>query len=871
MIGGYERNHSWRAISLKLFLALLLALLMLPLATTAVQAAPGDVALVSKDAAGLQGNGVSNWPRISADGTYIVFQSLATNLVTPNTASQQIFRKNVVTGEVGLVSADSAGTQGNGVSALPVISDDGRYVAFFSTSTNLVTPNTTVTDVFRKDMLTGEVKLVSANAAGTEGDAASSTPAISADGRYVAFYSGSTNLVSPATTGIQVFRKDLVTGEVKLASADAAGTQGNGNANYSPDISFSGRYVSFTSTSTNLVTPATSGQELFSKDMLTGEVKLASSDAAGAESNQSNGYPSYTDDARYVTFASNANNLIPGVGFQQIYCKDLISGDIALVSADASGAQGTGMSTYSSISADGRFVAFDASATNLVTPATTNSQVFRKDLASGEVLLASATAAGAQGNSASVFASMTPDARYVTFHSQATNLVAPATTGTQVFRKELPAPYYFYFAEGYTGSGFQEYLCLGNPYGDPTDVAVTYMFSDGTTQEETYNLAGNSRLTKDVNAIVGPDKEVSIRCASDNPFLAERPMYFNYQNKWTGGHDVVGAKAPSLSWYFAEGYTGTGFDEWLCVQNPGDTVANLTLYFQTQEEGEKQVTGLSVGAHSRASFNVNQLLNGNSYQTSLRLNSDRPVVAERPMYFDYSGTGGYKWTGGSCVMGQPLLASSYYFAEGTTRAGFQEWLTIQNPGSSNIVVHAVYNLGSGAPVVKDYPVSANRRSTVLVNSDDGVGTEKDVSVLLTCASPFLAERPMYFNYQGLGAWNWTGGHCVIGATSPANDWLFAEGYTGQYFEEWLCVQNPAAAAATLTITYYPEGGATPIVKTHTMAGNSRFTVPVNTDADSNLAISAKVSSNQPVIVERPMYFNFQGKWTGGHDVVGYVP
>ena len=852
-------------------MALLLALLMLPFATAVVQAAPGDVELVSKDAAGLQGNNVSNWPRISADGNYIVFQSVATNLVTPNTTGQQVFRKNVLTGEVRLVSADSAGTQGNGASSLPVVSDDGRYVAFHSSSTNLVTPNTTGTEVFRKDMLTGEVKLVSANAAGTEGDGASSTPAISADGRYVAFYSSSTNLVSPATTGTQVFRKDLTTGEVKLASADAAGTQGNGGPVYWPDISSSGRYVSFTSTSTNLVTPATSGQELFSKDMLTGEIKLASSDAAGAESNNANGYPSYSDDARYVSFASNATNLIPAVGFQQVYRKDLISGAIALVSADASGAQGIGMSTYSSLSADGRFVAFDSSATNLVAPATTGNQIFRKDMAGGEVLLASSTAAGAQGNLFSSAASMTPDARYVAFHSSATNLVTPATTGTQIFRKELTAPYYFYFAEGYTGPGFQEYLCLGNPYGDPADVAVTYMFSDGGIKEETYNLAGGSRLTKDVNAIVGPDKQVSIKCASDNPFLAERPMYFNYQNKWTGGHDVVGAPAPSLSWYFAEGYTGTGFDEWLCVQNPGDMEAHLTLYFQTQEEGEKQVTGLSVGAHSRASFNVNQLLDGRSFQTSLRLSSDRPVVAERPMYFDYSGTGGYNWTGGSCVMGAPLLASSYYFAEGTTRDGFQEWLTIQNPGTSDIVVHAVYNLGSGAPVTKDYTVSANRRSTVLVNSGDGVGTEKDVSVLLTCASPFLAERPMYFNYQGLGGWNWTGGHCVIGATSTANEWLFAEGYTGQGFEEWLCVQNPGGAAATLTITYYPEGGGAPIVKTHTMAANARFTVPVNTDAGSNLTISAKVSSNQPVIVERPMYFNFQGKWTGGHDVVGYIP
>ncbi|OFW67098.1 MAG: hypothetical protein A2V52_05270 [Actinobacteria bacterium RBG_19FT_COMBO_54_7] len=689
----------------------------------------------------------------------------------------------------------------------------------------------------------------------------------------MAFHSSSTNLVAPATTGNQVFRKDLVTGEVRLASANAAGTQGNGGISYIPDISSDGRYVSFTSTSTNLVSPATSGEELFSKDMLTGEAKLASSDAAGAESNLANGYPSYSSDARYVSFASNANNLIPGVIGQQIYRKDLLSGAIVLVSADAAGTQGAGgIATYSSISADGRYVGFDSSQTNLVAPATTGNQVFRKNLATGEILLASANTAGTQANNTAQHPSISPDGRYVAFHSNATNLVAPATTGNQIFRKEMAAPYYFYFAEGYTGSGFQEYLCLGNTSATPITVKTTYLFKDGTSKEEIYGVPGNSRRTVNVNAAAGADKEVSIKCESDSSFLAERPMYFDYQGKWTGGHDVVGTTSPSLSWYFAEGYTGAGFDEWICVLNPGDLAANFTFYFQTQETGEI-INGVhTIGAHTRQTFKVNDLLGGESRQNSLQLVSDHPIVAERPMYFSYSGTGGYGWTGGSCVMGTPSLSSSYYFAEGTTRDGFEEWLTLQNPSPTPITIHATYYLGSGAPVEKDYPVAAGKRSTIMVNSAEaGVGAEKDASVLLTCPTPFLAERPMYFDYQGLGNWGWTGGHCVIGAVSPANEWLFAEGYTGSGFEEWLCIQNPGATAAAVTIDYYLEGGGAPITKTHNIPANSRYTVPVNTDAGAGLAISAKVSSTQPVICERPMYFNFNGAWSGGHDVVGYVP
>ncbi len=435
-------------------------------------------------------------------------------------------------------------------------------------------------------------------------------------------------------------------------------------------------------------------------------------------------------------------------------------------------------------------------------------------------------------------------------------------------------PYTFYFAEGYTGPGFREYLCLGNPAGTPVKVKVTYLFQDGTSVEKTYDVPALSRFTADVNTEVGPDKDVSIKCEAASSFVAERPMYFEYQGRggsWTGGSDAVGASLPSTSWYFAEGYTGPGFDEWVCVLNPWGSEAHLTFNFQTQEDGLVVPTGTyKVPAHSRGTFKANDLLEGKSYQTSLKLVSDVPVVAERPMYFEYSGTGSWGWTGGHDVMGVPMLARDYYFAEGTTRSGFEQWLTLQNPGTAEITVNAVYQLGEGTPIPKEYKVAAGFRKTIYV--PDEVGTEKDVSVHLTSASDFLAERPMYFDYQGTGSWGWTGGHCVIGAVAQGTAWFFAEGYTGAGFEEWLCIQNPGAAAAHVSITYYPQGGGAPIVKDPiTVAANSRHTVFVNSDAGEGLSICATVASDKPVIVERPMYFNFDGIWTGGSDVVGYLP
>jgi hypothetical protein len=239
------------------------------------------------------------------------------------------------------------------------------------------------------------------------------------------------------------------------------------------------------------------------------------------------------------------------------------------------------------------------------------------------------------------------------------------------------------------------------------------------------------------------------------------------------------------------------------------------------------------------------------------------------MYFSYQGTNSWGWTGGHCVMGVSALNNEYYLPEGSTRPGFEEWLTIQNPNDTAIKVNATYLLGSGSPIEKEYTINPAQRFTVYVPNE--VGTNQDVSVRLTSSANFLAERPMYFNYQGMGAWGWTGGHCVIGATSYGNTWFFAEGYTGPNFEEWICIQNPGDQAANLTITYYPEGGATPIVTHHQVPGNSRYTVLVNQDAGPNRSVSTQVSSDQPIICERPMYFNFNGVLAGGHDVVGFRP
>jgi len=286
-------------------------------------------------------------------------------------------------------------------------------------------------------------------------------------------------------------------------------------------------------------------------------------------------------------------------------------------------------------------------------------------------------------------------------------------------------------------------------------------------------------------------------------------------------------------------------------------------------EGQSLERTYEIPPYSRFTANVNYEV-GEGREVSIAAASSNKFIAERSMYFDYQGTMSWGWKGGHCVFGSTTLDHYYFFAEGTTRTGFEEWITLQNPGENAITVDAAYQCGDTDTVIKVYDIPAGRRSTIFV--PDEVGKEQDVSVQLYSSSEFLAERPMYFNYQGSSGWNWTGGHCGIGSITTDSKWILAEGYTGDGFEEWLCLHSPYVgySPVDVTITYYPESG-TPIRKEHTFPSGSRYTVYVNHDAGEGQAVAVEIQSSQAIVAERPMYFNYNGACTGGHIVVGCLP
>ena len=225
------------------------------LAASAATALAQTTERVSVASNGGQADSSSVNPAVSADGRFVAFESDASNLVGGDTNGlNDIFVHDRQTGTTERVSVATGGTEANGVSYTPAISADGRFVAFYSNATNLVGGDTNGTsDVFVHDRQTGTTERVSVATGGAEANGGSSTAAISADGRFVAFHSDATNLVSGDTNGARdIFVHDRQTGTTERVSVATGGAQANsGSAN--PAISADGRFVAFYSVATNLV------------------------------------------------------------------------------------------------------------------------------------------------------------------------------------------------------------------------------------------------------------------------------------------------------------------------------------------------------------------------------------------------------------------------------------------------------------------------------------------------------------------------------------------------------------------------------------------------------------------------------------------
>lgn len=375
-------------------------------------------------------------PDISDDGQTVAFHSRSAELVSDDTNDLlDVFVRSRDTGETTRVSVASDGAQGNGHSADPAISADGSTVVFTSGATNLDVDDNGEEDTFVHDLVTGVTELVSLGPDGVQGDGPSlRRPDISADGSIVAFSSDASTLVDGDGNGVtDVFVRDWVDGPAERVSVHSDGTEGN-SPSFDVSISGDGRFVVFSSLATNLVDGDANGvSDIFMHDRNTSTTTRLSMAAGGdVEADGASTLPVISQDGTVVAFDSDATNIVEGDSNERndVFVLVLETGEYIRVSVSSFGDQADGGSGIASVSGDGQVVSFLSSASNLVERPTSGAgDIFVHDRGEGTTELVTAATDGGATDDASLSSALSGDGRFVAFDSLASNLVLEDTNG----------------------------------------------------------------------------------------------------------------------------------------------------------------------------------------------------------------------------------------------------------------------------------------------------------------------------------------------------------------------------------------------------------------------------------------------------------
>jgi hypothetical protein len=361
----------------------------------------------------------------------------------------------------------NGGVQANDHSSFASISGNGRFVNFSSFASNLVSGDTNgAQDVFVHDRQTGFITLESRSSGGAIGNGASSHSSMSADGRFLVFESAATNLVPGDTNGVpDIFLRDRSTGQTTRVNVSSSGAQSNGTS-FHAAISADGRFVAFASAGSNLVDGDTNNTvDIFVRDRTTNQTTRVSVSSGGAQANSFSVLPNLSADGRFVAFESDASNLVADDtnGVLDIFVRDRTAAQTVRATVSSAGIQGNGPSEVPTLSSDGRFVVFQSLSSNLV-PGDTNGvdDIFVRDLVANVTTRESVATGGGQANGDSNPGTISSDGRFVAFVSSASNLVAGDTNGfADVFARDRS-----------TGQTIR--VSLGNDGSQPNGASINF-------------------------------------------------------------------------------------------------------------------------------------------------------------------------------------------------------------------------------------------------------------------------------------------------------------------------------------------------------------------------------------------------------------
>ncbi len=417
--------------------------------------APGGTVLVSSAADGSPGNGAGDRPQINGDGRFVTFDSTATNLVPGvTTADNRVYRKDLTTGEVVLVSQSDDDQPADGYSSFSWPDDSGNLVAFVSDVIDLTSVRATSRSVYLRDIAAGTTELISVGLDGGAADAPATRSMLSGDGRFVAFSSYASNLTTSGGNGQeQVYVRDRVAGTTRLVSVAADGGLGD-ERSYRGMVSADGRYVAFASFAANLVVDGSPRAEnIYLRDLVAGTTTRIANLPSGKGSPNGGSRPYLTPDGRSLIFNS-LDGLVPddtNGELSDVYLYDVPTGTLERQSVSVSGGDGDGDSLRGFVSDDSRYVVFNSFSGNLVARDTNASgDVFLRDRETGRTRLLSRTPGGGGADAQSYRPVISGDASEVTYLSEARNLVA-----------------------GDTSQGWQVYAVDSGIGGDPVDPADT--------------------------------------------------------------------------------------------------------------------------------------------------------------------------------------------------------------------------------------------------------------------------------------------------------------------------------------------------------------------------------------------------------------